>query len=475
MRVIFCLLFFFSTSAFAQDSITLKMNWLAKAKPSTNLFVHFDKNIYTNNEIVYFTGYLLKDKITHPSAHKILSVCLIRDLDSALIIQDKFLMDNGLAFGSITLPDSIPTGDYHFLAYTDQLFNGLPNAIFHQPITIKTNIEPVFKASLKIMENVSNTKNNHQVLLAATTKDNRFLPKPLQINYKYGNQSIKTKTDASGQLLISLPTKSDLADPKLYVRLISEKDTSYLSLALPINKNKASVKFYPEGGNLVLGLPSNIGWEIKDQQQMPVATKAFLLENSQIIDTIETSSYGIGNFQLNPKESAIYSVKLIHSGLADSVYYLPKALEKGITVQLQKAVVKDTLSVIIKNNNSTKLNFLIHNFREVFLNIPFDMDVNRKVIKIPLHEIPKGVMTFTILDSLKRPLAERMFFAHYSATNNIVANTDKPSYSQREKVKLNLKLNLDTLSIVSIACVQENRLQAKIPAILKVIPISQMN
>ena len=449
------------TTAFAQDSISLQMSWLAKAKPSTNLFVHFDKNVYTNNEIVYFSAYLLKDKVMPLSAHKILSVCLIRDLDTTIIIQDKFLMDKGLAFGSITLPDSILTGDYHFLAYTDQLINRLPSAVFQQPITIKTNIDPAFKASLKILENVPDTKNNHEVLLAATTKDNRFLPKPLQIHYKYGKEFKKTKTDASGQLLINLPTHSDLADPNLYVKLSNEKDTSYLSLTIPIKKNKATVKFYPEGGTSVLGLSSKIGWEIQDQYQMPVAAKALLFENSQIIDTIETSSYGIGNFQLSPKANVIYSVKLIHSGLADSVYFLPKTLEKGIVLHLQKAVVQDTLSVIIKNNSSTNLNFLIHNFREVFLNIPFDMDVNRKVIKIPLQEIPKGLMTFTVLDSLKRPLAERMFFAHYNATENIIATTDKQTYQQREKVKLTLKLNLDTLSIVSIACVQENRLQIK--------------
>lgn len=455
------LLCFFVNFSFAQDSVVVKMGWLAKAKPSTNLFVHFDKNVYTNNEIVYFSAYLLKDKLKPIHHHKILSVCLIRDLDSTILIQDKFIMDKGLAFGSITLPDSILTGNYRFLAYTDQLINGLPNAVFTQPITIKTNIDPAFKASLKILENATDNKNKHQVLLTTTSKDNRFLPKPLQVNYKYGNQSKKTKTDISGQLLIDLPAQSNLADPNLYVKLSNEKDTSYLSLLLPIKKHKAAVQFYPEGGNLVQGLPSMVGWEIKDQQQMPVATKAFLMENSQIIDTIETNSYGIGNFSLKPKINTQYSVKLIHSGLADSVYYLPKAIAKGIVINLQKAVVKDTLSLIIKNNGSTKLNFLIHNFREVFANIPFDMDANRRIIKIPLDEIPKGVMTFTVLDSLKRPLAERMFFAHYSATANIVAHTDKSAYHQREKVKLHLKLNLDTLAVVSIACVQENRLQAK--------------
>ncbi len=463
MRLILSWLFLFFTveQAIAQDSIELKMNWLASAKPNTNLFVHFDKNVYTNNEIVYFSAYLLNEVTIRENQHKIISVCLIRDLDSTIIVQDKFLMTDGLASGSINLPDSILTGDYHFLAYTDLLVNNLPSAIYKQSITIKTNIDPAFKASLKILENASASKKNHQVLLAATTKENRFLPKPLQISYKYGNQSKKTKTDASGQLLISLPAQSDLTDQNLYIKLNNDKDTSFLTLPLPAVKNKASVKFYPEGGNLVLGLSSVIGWEVKDQYKQPVAVAAFLYENNTPIDTIETTSYGIGKFKLTPKSSATYSLKLIHTGLADSTYQLPSAINKGIVVYVQNAVAQDTLSVIIKNNASKKLSLLIHNFQEVYLNLPLEIDFNRSILKIPLINIPKGLMSLTILDSLKRPLAERMFFAHHSTVENIRVETDKKSYNQREKITLNLKLNLDTIGLVSIACVQDNRLQTK--------------
>lgn len=145
-----------------------------------------------------------------------------------------------------------------------------------------------------------------------------------------------TFTDASGQSLIALSPQANLADPNIYVKLKSEKDSSFINLALPQIKNKAVVKFYPEGGNLVAGLTSNIGWEVKDQQQMPLALKAFLYKNQKIIDTIETSSYGIGKFSLTPENGADYTVKLIHSSLTDTLYYLPKSVEEGLTLSMQK-------------------------------------------------------------------------------------------------------------------------------------------
>ncbi|MFA6275565.1 MAG: hypothetical protein WC622_02385 [Pedobacter sp.] len=282
-------------TTFAQNSLEQKMSWYALANPTSNLFVHFDKNVYSNNETSYFTAYLIKEAKTAAIKHKMLSVALIRDADSAIVLEDKFLIDNGLSFGSLTLPDTIPTGNYRFLAYTDKLINGLPEAIFFQNITIKSSIDPAFKANIKLAEAVNSESKSYKVLIAATTKDDRFLPKPLQVSYKYGNVLKNTLTDASGQSLITLTPQANLADPNIYVKLKSEKDSSFINLALPQIKNKAIVKFYPEGGNLVAGLTSSIGWEVKDQQQMPLALKALLYKNQKIIDTIETSSMALEN------------------------------------------------------------------------------------------------------------------------------------------------------------------------------------
>jgi hypothetical protein len=461
MRVsLLMMLFFLAAPTFAQVSMDQKMSWYAKAKPSTKLFVHFDKNVYANNEQVWFTGYLLRDEAAKISAHRIMALALVRDADSALILTDKFLMQNGLSFGSIKLPDSLLTGNYHLISYTDRLQNGQPKAIFKQAITIKTNIEPAFKASMKLNEPLSASEKNHTVLVSVTTTDGRFLPKATKISYRYGKVNQTAQTDISGQLLLMLPKQELLTDPNLYAKLSYQKDSSFVSMALPQSKSRASVKFYPEGGNLVDNLYSTIGWEVKDQQRMPIPLKAFLYKNGSPIDTIETSSYGMGKFLLYPEKGANYSVKLLHDGLIDSTYYLPKTIPDGIAFNLNEAVVQDTLRLKIRTRTARTIYIRLHNFKETFLSAPFKMEVNTSAIKIPMDNVPKGLVQLTVTDSLNRPLAERLVFAHYDKEPSIKLSTDRQTYQQRSEVKLSLDPITDQLpAVISIAVVQDNRLE----------------
>jgi hypothetical protein len=455
--VLFCVAFNF---AYAQNSLTEKLGWYAQSKSNASFFVHFDKNVYTNNETIFFTGYLIKGSRSNADQHKIMAATLIRDADSAIILTDKFLMEKGIGFGSVTLPDSILTGNYHVLVYTDRLINGNPEAVFAQSITLKTNIQPPLKANIKLSESeVTGQKN--QVLISVTSKDDRFLIKPTKISYVYGNTKKIAKTDVSGQLLVELPPQANSLDPNLYMKLVNEKDSAFLSLTIPQKKRTAIVSFYPEGGNMVSGLPATIGWEVKDRQQMPIALKAHLFKNNNPIDTIETNSYGIGKFRIVPDTKSVYSIKLLHSGLADSIYLLPKALDKGVVMTVSNAIVQDTVNLIFKTNSHRRFTLLVHNYKEDFVNIPFDMEYNNKSIKIPLNDVPKGLLTITLLDSLDRPLAERLIFAHYDLDDKISISTDAKTYKPREKVTVKFKLNTDDQAVVSIAAVQDNRLELK--------------
>lgn len=453
---------FYAATTFAQDPLAEKMEWYKQSKTSSSLFVHFDKNVYANNETIWFTGYLLKSGLKDINKHKVLSVSLIRDIDSSVVVQDRFLMQNGIAFGNILIPDSLLTGDYHLLAHTDITIAGKPESVFFQAITIKTNIDPLFKANMKLMESANVQNGTTKLLLSVTSKDGLFLPKPTKVSYRYGNVYQISKTDASSQLLISLLPQKQLKDPNIYVKLNYGKDSTFINMPIPQPKAKASVKFYPEGGNMVSGLYSKVAWEAKDEQGRPLSLKAFLFKDGQVIDTIETSSYGIGKFKLVTDQAHQYSVKLVHSGLADSTYTLPKPIVKGLVMDIANAVVQDSLRISLTSNVTRNITIRVHNFREGFLYIPFDMEYNKRIIKIPLAEVPKGLNTITITDSLDRPLAERMFFAHYSPSQKIKLGTNQTVYKQREKVELKLDLaEIEEQAVVSIACVQDNRLALK--------------
>jgi hypothetical protein len=460
----FSFLFFCSTflAASAQDPVAEKMSWYGKAAPTSNLFVHFDKNVYSNNETAWFTAYLIKEGSIKSSQHKILAIALIRNIDTLVITTKKFIMVGGIATGNFEMPDSVQTGNYRLLAYTDKLVNGLPEAIFIQQITLKTSIDPSFKSSMKLIDQIKPADKFYKVLIAATTADNRFLPKPLTVNYRYGKTVKKGKTDASGQLLMTLPIQNNNADPHLYVKLSGSKDSTFMQMPLPYLQHQAHVNFFPEGGHSVLGITTLIGFEVRDQQRMPMAVKAQLYKNEQVIDTVETDPYGLGKFRLNYEKDAHYTLKLIHNGVKDSTYQLPKPLVQGITLHIANAVVDDTLRLKIATTGSRQIHIRIHNFTKSFLREPYTMERNYQSFKVPLANMPKGLLAITVSDSLDRPIAERLFFAHYNNQQILQVNTDRQVYGQREKVNLSFNLPDSTArGLVSIAVVQNNRLELK--------------
>ena len=447
----------------SQQQISKKMEWYGAANSSTMLFVHFDKTVYTNNENVWFTAYLLKNSASEIDKHEVLSVALVRDIDSMIVKQDKYLISKGISFGNMVLPDSMITGNYHFQVSTNRVSKGTPEVVFIQAIVIKTNIDPAFTTAIKLLETGIPGKKPNQLVVSVTTRDARFLPKPVEVSYTYGNISRKTKTNVSGELLFGLLEQPDLRDPNVYVKVKYGKDSSFISQALPVTIKKATVGFFPEGGSLIEEMPCTVAWEVKDHMGAMVALKAQLFKDNQVIDTIETNSYGTGRFVLVPAHNSTYKVKLIHSGFLDSIYLLPKGLVEGVGMLVNDGVARDTLVVKLISKAHQKIALRLHDFRETFLYKEMDLNAPVKTVRMPLVNVPKGLKTITIFDSLGRPLAERMVFVHYSEEQKVSITSDQQAYGQRKKVTFRLSLTgIDTVGLVSVACVQDNRLMSKL-------------
>lgn len=136
--LVFCSLYCLGQETTAiTDSIFKKAAFYSKKMDAPTLFVHFDKTVYVSNEMVWFTAYLLNSG-KHINDHTILCVTLIKNDTRKVITAQKFVMANGLSFGNMQLPDSIPPGNYTLSAYTNLMEKGLSLDVFNQAITIKT-------------------------------------------------------------------------------------------------------------------------------------------------------------------------------------------------------------------------------------------------------------------------------------------------------------------------------------------------
>jgi hypothetical protein len=448
------------------DTIQHKLSLYQQKNPASLLFVHFDKTLYTNNENVWFTAYLLN--CSKPQLHHTLSVSLINDIDHTVVMEERFLMRDGIGFGDLYLTDSIAPGNYTFMVYTNRMVNHKPEALFTQPVTIKTTAAPDFKAILSINDTTASIAAKARELVL-NVNSNDYLPVAnAAVSYVLiGKDTVtvqgKGKTDKAGQYIFKVPAGKSAA--KVHVKV--KQSSQYLHLVMPHLKELLQVKFYPEGGNLVNNLISQVGWGVKNNAGKPIRATGILYHNNQPEDTIQTDSYGMGRFVLRPVAGIAYKVKLInYPELPDTAYYLPAALPQGLVLGMQKAIVDDTLNLQLRSSYNGKVYLHIHNYQQQFSSVAVQVSATSyRKVKVALGQIPKGLSEITLTDSTGKPYAERMFFAHYNERDDFTIQTNKDVYHTREKVQLKLRINsqngLPVAGYVSVACVQDNRLELK--------------
>lgn len=438
------------------------LNLYAAKHRSPVLFMHFDKNVYSNNENVWFTGYLLDN--TDNSKYKTLSLALVKDDDRSVLMDDRFVIANGFCFGSTNIPDSVRAGAYTFVVYGNRLENNQPDIIFTQQLTIKTGNQQTFNASLNPLDTGA-TAANQKVMLLVNFMNEKSPPASMPVTYYVGDARKPVTTGAVktalGQYIFNIPSNLlSAANNKLNVQVKYKTEVQDISIALPVPPQPAEVHFYPEGGNLITGIVNIVGLEAKTAKGAPLSTEAELYEDERVIGTAATNGNGLGKFAVIPRPGKKYRVQL-NTGSSTKDYILPDAVN-GPGLSVKRAIVNDTLLVDVYNNDPLRKLYMVgHNYRASFFETPIERSPTQRV-KIILTNMPRGIMQLTLVDSLGRPYAERVVFAHYANKAKLEVSADNADYEKRKKVKLSIKLSGEaTNGAVSVAVVQENRIEIK--------------
>lgn len=107
------------------------------AKSRVSLFLHLDKSIYQPGESIWFTGYILNRNFDLMKRQNTLYVLLADAETKQPALRQRFYIQNGIAEGSLRLPDTIATHDFWLIGYTNELFSGTDQPLFRQLITVK--------------------------------------------------------------------------------------------------------------------------------------------------------------------------------------------------------------------------------------------------------------------------------------------------------------------------------------------------
>jgi hypothetical protein len=452
------------------DGLAERMSVYATRQNTGNLFVHTDKHIYTNKEYIWFKAYLLDELGPGRNHDGFLNVLLVQEGSRAVLLQQKFLLEKGHSAGALLLPDSVLPGEYKLVAYTHLLRkDGLPAGWFEQPLTIHAvHGAPAFNTSFNV---IKDSAGNREAFFTVNDKKSGAPVKSVQVMVRAGSQPPVTgQTDKKGWFTARLANISDTSQVVIQARLRHEGATVFLQKTLPEIEPplQLQVKFYPESGSLVAGVRCRVGWEATAQNGSPCAIRGVLYRNGHAIDTLSSGEYGLGKFDLWPKVGEIYTFRPVSLppafAMPQEAYALPPVTERGAVVMTNHAIADDSLRIRICASGYSRLKMLVHNFRNTFVAQEVVTNPEGRNVLFVLKDLPRGLLAVTLLDSLNRPLAERLFFSRYKAGIPVRIQVDSLA-GKRQQVTVNFHLPVQDSTAVqgmaSVACVQARRLDAR--------------
>lgn len=422
------LLLFLSAQAQVPDYATTK----EKVYLQTN-HVYFEPG-----DTLYYKAYVVDAQTNTPTpTSTILNVDIISPSGSVLS-QLKHLIKIGYAEGGFKFNDSLSGGIYKIRAYTTWMQNEKDSTWFTKALTLQKVIAPRLLISLDFPEKGYGPGDTIKAKYAIRTLDNKPLVHytgQFKINID-GKQYITDnfKTDTAGKAIIKgiLPTTLNTSDGLLNVTIIANGFTESISRSIPIELNNIDLQFMPEGGTLVTGLPTMLAFKAINEKGKPVDVKGIIIDDKgKKITDFASYHAGMGVLPFTPAIDRKYTARV-----GRQEYLIPPATEDGMILNLLHS--NGQLYARIATTTAEDITLTASMREHLYYTTTATLHRGAQLIKIDTADFPTGIVVFTLRNSRRLKVAERVIFINKRSSLQVKISTDKTSYQPREKVQMTI-------------------------------------
>jgi len=241
------------------------------------------------------------------------------------------------------------------------------------------------------------------------------------------------------------------------------------SLVAKTAQNKPDVQFFPEGGELVAGIPTRIAFKAIRSNGLGIGVSGNISDEAgQVVTSIASARLGMGNFYLTPELNKVYTAHLIFADGNKNDVQLPSSMNSGISMSVnndsvQKATIKIAANKSYFEANKGKAYSVLiwSGGYSTTVNCRLDSAViSMDIIKRRLFT---GVTRITLFSDNLQPLCERLIFIQNFDQIAIDLHPDKEHYKTRDKVTIRLlaKTRADSATIghFSVSVTDENKVK----------------
>lgn len=464
------IILFFSVNlnASAQQDTTILSNILGKSKiisdqhPEEKVYLHFDKPYYSVGDTIFFKAYLTAGQNLPSPLSKVVYVDIINGQDS-LVKSIKLPVISSMAYGSQELDLlNFKQGNYYVRAYTLWMFNSRPEYFFTKTITIGEAIDKKLITHLSYQNKQTDKSQTIDAQIQFKNLDkiplaNRAVTWSVTSNYDVVSKG-KGVTDNNGILKISIsPRKNEFITKGNLVTELNTGNQEILNSSFTLKPKIASndIQFFPEGGELVKNIPTQIAFKAIDENGLGTDLKGTVNDNDgNQITTFTSSHLGMGSFYLNPEAGKTYKATVIFKDGTKKVIDLPKATEAGISIQASTAIPGTINFKLVANdtyfqqNQGKSVYIVAQNGGRVYYAAQSKLTAQVTAAKIPSDKFPSGIIQLSLFSSTGEPISERLVFVMHKNSMNLSLKSDLPAYKPRQKVRMTVSAKDSTQRLV---------------------------
>ncbi len=213
---------------------------------------------------------------------------------------------------------------------------------------------------------------------------------------------------------------------------------------IALNEDRPDLQFFPESGELVKELPCKVGFKSVDYNGKGKSIEGDIINgNGEVVAVFKSNQAGMGSFILTGVDkNTTYSARL--NSKSDEkiayIYPLPEVASLGNIL----SVVKKANEIIFTASSNYLKNDSIYIRTScrglVYYDIKGKLQDGILRFSLRADSLPEGIIAFTMMDNLRQPVAERLFFNEKPESRiNIAISPEKDIYTQRELTRLNIK------------------------------------
>ncbi|WP_153800046.1 hypothetical protein [Foetidibacter luteolus] len=237
------------------------------------------------------------------------------------------------------------------------------------------------------------------------------------------------EASARGQFDIPATFAGKIIHVRAYTKWMLNFDTAFLfnkdirvaskkaiAAATPaVVKQKTTLRFFPEGGDLVETIQSKVAFKAVNDYGLPVKVKGTVVNaKGETVARFNSVHDGMGTFMLDVAPGASYKARWTDEQNNAYETSLPAAKPAGATLTIAGSGSKKNF-LIKRSENAPAAMKALHIIGTMHQNLVYKANVKLEETTaiggaIPTEQLPSGILQITLFDDNYTPLAERICF-----------------------------------------------------------------